>query len=139
MAKFKLKKDYSSFKDYLKIGAIVEGTPSGDKLIITKPDNRTMSLLDFEKVDDSSQGSIPNAQNSTTIEPPKEIVDVFSKLQAVSKRAKILSPIGLIGGLAFAHYKKSGVGGYIGYALLFSFVGTLVAVASVKISPPKNK
>ena len=97
----------------------------------------------FEPFDEAAKKMVSDfkegkASTSTTIEPPKEIADVFNKLQVFSNRAKILSPIGLAAGLGFAYYKKSSVKGYIGYALLFSFIGTLVAAASVKIVPPKK-
>lgn len=87
-------------------------------------------------VSDFKEGKVP--ASTTNVEPPKELGNIMDKMQAFSKRAKILSPIGCAAGLGFAHYKKSSVKGYIGYALLFSFIGTLVAAASVKIAPPKK-
>ena len=97
----------------------------------------------FEPFDDTAKKMVSDfkdgkASTSTTIEPPKEIADVFNKMKSFSDRAKIMSQIGLAAGLGFAYYKKSSVKGYIGYALLFSFVGTLLAAVSVKVIPPKK-
>lgn len=36
--------------------------------------------------------------------------------------------IGLVGGLIFAYNKKKGVGGYIGFALLGSLIGSVVGM-----------
>jgi hypothetical protein len=79
-----------------------------------------------------------DVNTNATIELPKSLESAMGKLKSFSDRAKVLSPIGFVAGLGFAHYKKSSVKGYIGYALLFSFIGTLVAAASVKIVPPKK-
>jgi hypothetical protein len=79
-----------------------------------------------------------DVNTTLTTEQPKPLENAMDKLQSFSDRAKVLSPIGFVAGLGFAHYKKSSVGGYIGYAILFSLVGTLVAAASVKVVPPKK-
>ena len=64
--------------------------------------------------------------------------EVVKSIGLSSKSAQIASTIGLVGGLFFAHYKKSGVLGYVGYGLLFSigggFVGTLLDKKSGKDS-----
>jgi hypothetical protein len=64
--------------------------------------------------------------------------EVVKSTALSSNSAQIASTIGLVGGLFFAHYKKSGVLGYIGYGLLFSigggFVGTLLDGKSGKDS-----
>lgn len=99
----------------------------------------------FEPFDDAAKKMVSDfkegktiTSTSETVQPPKELDNVINNLQSFSNRAKIMSTIGLAAGLGFAHYKKSSVKGYIGYALLFSFIGTLVAAASVKIVPPKK-
>ena len=52
--------------------------------------------------------------------------EVVKSTALSSNSAQIASTIGLVGGLFFAYYKKSGVLGYIGYGLLFSIGGGFV-------------
>lgn len=163
MAKFKVIKKVG---DYAPIMGVVEGTLSINdkdpnwKVNFVYTSNLTKQkglesanytakdinqfLEFFEPFDDSTkkiisdikEGKVPTS--TTNVEPPKELGNIMNKMQTFSKRAKTLSPIGCAAGLGFAYYKKSSIKGYIGYALLFSFVGTLVAAASVKIVPPKK-
>ena len=119
MGKYKLKKDWTQYLNWAKLGAIVEGTPSGANLNITQPDKRTMSLSDFEKVDDSST-------------PVTTFIKDTSSTQVAAANSSentlvIASSVGALAGLGFAFYRKSSVGGYIGYFILGSIVGSLIA------------
>lgn len=97
----------------------------------------------FEPIDDAAKKMVSDfkegkAPTSVTIAPPESLGNFMSNVQVLSKRVQILSPIGLAAGLGFAYYKKSSVKGYIGYGILFSLVGTIIAVASMKVVPPKK-
>lgn len=53
---------------------------------------------------------------------------IFGKIQAAGKWAMWLSFLGLAGGLVVAHRKKSGVLGYLGFAVLGGFIGTITGI-----------
>ncbi len=82
---------------------------------------------------------INNINTNNTKDNIKTTPAIWDSLQLASKRAKYLTIIGAIGGSAFAYYKKSSIWGYVGYAFLFSFGGSLLALASVKLIPLKTK
>lgn len=92
--------------------------------------NEAKKAFDFATADSTPK-------NTMTEQQAGNVIEGASILMQGLPRVKAFSTIGLLGGLGFAHYKKSSVGGYIGYALLFSFIGSLAAFASVKIVPPK--
>ncbi len=81
----------------------------------------------------------PKTNTNNTKDNIKTTPAIWDSLQLASKRAQYLTIIGAIGGSAFAYYKKSSIWGYVGYAALFSFGGSLLALASVKFIPLKTK
>ena len=66
------------------------------------------------------------------------ILGAIDVLPAAIKRMQIMAFLGTAGGLAYAYKRGSGVGGYFGWAILFSTIGSIIAIASVKIIPPKT-
>ena len=122
MPKYKVLKDVVSSKGgkFLK-DEIVDGTPS-IKLpkfvdVIRKntwgdDKNDLIIGFDIEKVDDSTP--------LTPTPTPTIIVE-----EKISKSTYTMGIIGLASGLGFAYYRKSSVGGYIGYALLGSIIAQI--------------
>lgn len=103
-------------------------------------------LTELEQVSDSvplsSQvptSSDPKQQqkDETSFNQGKVVVGNILLIPAAIKRMQVLGLIGSAVGLGYAYKKGAGVGGYLGYAILFSFVGSLIAATSVKIIPPK--
>jgi hypothetical protein len=76
------------------------------------------------------------AKNTMTEQQSENVVKGVSIILQGLPRVKIFSTLGFLSGLVLAYHKKSSVGGFIGYALLFSFIGSIAAFASVKIVPP---
>ena len=126
MGKYKVLKNVESskggkfFKD-----EVVEGTqgvkvPSLITIMRTNTwgDNKNDLFLDTEviKVDDSTP--LSNA-TSTQINDSKETEE------KMSKNTYTIGAIGLAVGLGFAYYRKSGLWGYVGYAILGSIVGQI--------------
>ena len=122
MPKYKVLKDVVSSKGgkFLK-DEIVDGTPS-IKLpkfvdVIRKntwgdDKNDLIIGFDIEKVDDSTP--------LTPTPTPTIIVE-----EKISKSTYTMGIIGLASGLGFAYYRKSSVGGYIGYAILGSIIAQI--------------
>lgn len=106
-------------------------------------ENLPQFLRNFEPIDDAAKKMVADfsagkASAFKHPDPPKiDLDNLGSTLDASVKRVQILSTIGFLAGLGFAFHKKSGVGGYIGYAILFSFSGSLIAIGSIKLLPPK--
>lgn len=126
MGRYKVLKNVESskggkfFKD-----EVVEGTqgvkvPSLITIMRTNTwgDNKNDLFLDTEviKVDDSTP--LSNA-TSTQINDAKETEEKMSKSFYTT------AYIGLAVGLGFAYYRKSGLWGYVGYAILGSIVGQI--------------
>lgn len=126
MGRYKVLKNVESskggkfFKD-----EVVEGTqgvkvPSLITIMRTNTwgDNKNDLFLDTEviKVDDSTP--LSNA-TSTQINDAKETEE------KMSKSFHTTAYIGLAVGLGFAYYRKSGLWGYVGYAILGSIVGQI--------------
>jgi uncharacterized membrane protein YeaQ/YmgE (transglycosylase-associated protein family) len=71
---------------------------------------------------------------------------IFSQVAAANSSENTLviaSSVGALAGLGFAFYRKSSVGGYIGYFILGSIVGSLIAhvikpKTSTENTSPKN-
>ena len=59
-------------------------------------------------------------------------------IAAIKTRLQVASTIGLAAGLVFAYTRHSKVGGYIGWGILFSVVGSGLAILSAKIIKPKS-
>jgi len=124
MGKYKVLKDFESAKGgkFIK-NEIVEGTPS-IKLpkfveVIRKNtwgDNKNDLIIGFEieQVDDSTP--LTPVSNATTTQETK-------MEEEIGKNFKVFATIGLAVGLGFAYYRKSGFGGYVGYAILGSIIG----------------
>jgi hypothetical protein len=123
MPKYRVLKDVESSKGgkFIK-NEIVEGTPSiklKDFVSVIRKntwgDNNNDLVIgfDIEKVDDSTPLTpVSNAPTTTTIVEDK-----------MSKGFRTTAYIGLAVGLGFAYYRKSGFGGYVGYAILGSIIG----------------
>ncbi len=78
-------------------------------------------------------------KSETTKNDTKTTPAIWNTIQVAANRAKYLTIIGMLGGVGFAYYKKSSWKGYVGWGALFSLAGSLIALASVKIIPPKTK
>ena len=123
MPKYRVLKDVESSKGgkFIK-NEIVEGTPSiklKDFVSVIRKntwgDNNNDLVIgfDIEQVDDSTPLTpVSNAPTTTTIVEDK-----------MSKGFRTTAYIGLAVGLGFAYYRKSGFGGYVGYAILGSIIG----------------
>jgi hypothetical protein len=123
MAKYKISKDVESSKGgkFIK-NEIVEGTPV-EKLKgfvnvnrkNTSGDNQNYLVLgfDLEQVDDSTPLT-PVSNLTTTIVEDK-----------IEKSKYPIAMIGVAVGLGFAYYRKSSVGGYVGYAILGSVIAQI--------------
>ena len=86
----------------------------------------------------TSSDPVQQKKDEASFQQGKAMIDNIGLIPAAMKRMQVLALLGTAGGLGYAYKKGSGVGGYFGWAILFSFVGTLVAIASVKIVPPKQ-
>lgn len=92
--------------------------------------NEAKGAFDFATADSTTQNTMTEQQAGRVVEGASILIQGLP-------RVKTFSTLGFLGGLGFAYYRKSSVGGFIGYALLFSFIGSMAAFASVKIVPPK--
>jgi hypothetical protein len=124
MARYRVLKNVESAKGgkFIK-NEIVEGTPDIKTPTFievmrtnTWGDGKNILFLDFdvEKVDDST----PLTPTTTTT--TKTIVE-----DKMEKSFRTTAYIGLAVGLGFAYYRKSGFGGYVGYAILGSIIGQI--------------
>jgi hypothetical protein len=98
------------------------------------PDSSTVS-----SATPTSSDPVQQQKDKESFEQGKTIVDISVLTAASAKRMQALAILGTVAGLGYAYKKGSSVGGYFGWAILFSFIGILVALASVKIIPPDKK
>ena len=127
MPKYRVLKDVESSKGgkFIK-NEIVEGTPSiklKDFVSVIRKntwgDNKNDLVIgfDIEQVDDSTPLTpvvdTPTPTTTTIVE------------DKMSSSFRTSAYIGLAVGLGFAYYRKSGFGGYIGYAILGSIIGQI--------------
>lgn len=80
------------------------------------------------------QGTAP----TTMVMNPKDM-PIFNDLEAGIKRIQVLAMLGTIGGIGLAYKRGSGVGGYLGFMVLGSVAGWIVALLSFKVAPIGNK
>lgn len=166
MAKYKFLTDdtRSTPKNYYK-GEIGEGTevPIGTKARMGKlTTERTVHFVrnkyhswvpisELEIVSDSAavSGATPTSSNAAQQKADEAsfkqgsamlggVSNSLDGLEGKLKRIQRLSTIGFVGGLGFAYYKKSGVGGWIGYGILGSLAGWAIAFASFKLMSPST-
>lgn len=129
MGRYKVIQDVESTKGgKFSKNEIVEGTPSIKipKFVEvmrknTWGDNKnTLTLgFDIEQVDDSTPLSPSPNSTSTETNQAKETEE------KMSKNTYTIGAIGLAVGLGFAYYRKSGLWGYVGYAILGSVVAQI--------------
>ncbi len=124
MAKYKVVKTvWSGRPNEIKIGTIIDGIDEGDKKYITinakdksgKPIKAKYGREAFEEIKESKK---------------EETITTSQTVPATGDSGKmltILSSVGALAGLGVAYYRKSGVKGYIGYFILGSIVGSIVA------------
>ncbi len=118
MAKYKIVlDDIASPKKFYK-DEVLEGTPkSGGDFISFNRNGKTFSAMnkfEAQKVDDSTPLSVATPAQAAAAD-------------SSDKTLTIASSVGALAGLGFAYYRKSGVKGYIGYFILGSIVGSLIA------------
>ena len=125
MPRYRVLKDVESNGAKFIKNEIVEGTPSqkakGFVSVDRKNtfgDNKATLVIGFEieQVDDST----PLTPVVDTPPTTKTIVE-----EKMEKSFRTTAYIGLAVGLGFAYYRKSGFGGYIGYAILGSIIGQI--------------
>ena len=124
MPKYRVLKNVESNGAKFIKNEIVEGTPSqkakGFVCVDRKNtfgDNKATLVIGFEieQVDDSTPLTPVVDTPTTTQETKME--------DGMEKSFRTTAYIGLAVGLGFAYYRKSGFGGYVGYAILGSIIG----------------
>lgn len=123
MAKLKAKQDVVLLTGTLKNGSVIDNT-STDVSKITFKDNGgstyTIDAASFKSQFDSVPDTTATSVNMDKSQLTK---NVEGGLKNVGRSIQIGGALGLAGGLGLAYYKKSKVGGYIGWGILFSVVG----------------
>ena len=125
MGRYKILKDYDNPVTGIKfyVGEVVDGTPStttNGMYINVAKNGKTSSLANtFEIVKVNDDAPLSNA----TLEQVKATATSES---IANKSIYVYGGIGAVAGLGFAYYRKSSVGGYIGYLLLGSIVAQIV-------------
>lgn len=155
MAKFKFNRSYSYNDIDIPKGSIVEGSIGKDKyggnsLNFNLNGTNANLNVDFFK---GMVSEVPSSTPLTSIAGGKKpdmtgkqltdkqagnLLGWADAIPVAMKRIQVLSLLGAVGGLGYAYKKGSGVGGYLGWSILFSLIGTTIAIASVKIMPPKT-
>lgn len=124
MARFKILKDIDNsihgnkfFKDEVYEGKITK-IGSIDFIKITKNGKEETLAPDFDAV--LVPDTTPLKSAST-----QQVQQAETKDKQQTKTTYIAGIVGLGAGLLFAKYRKSGVGGYIGYAILGSIIAQI--------------
>lgn len=136
MAKIKFKKDTNIFGIPFFKDEVIEGQPlletgSGKPMkgwftIMRNGKKITVSPFDVVEVPDATP------LNEVSKDKISDATNINSNNQ---KTLMIASSIGALAGLGFAYYRKSKIGGYVGYFILGSIVGSLIG----SVITPKNK
>ena len=126
MSRYRVLKNVESAKGgkFIK-NEIVEGTPDIKiptfiEVMRTNTwgDNKNILFLDTDvEIVDNSTPLTPTTTTTTTTTTIGE--------EKIGKSTYMVGTIGLAVGLGFAYYRKSGFGGYIGYAILGSIVAQI--------------
>lgn len=110
----------------LKSGSVINNISTDSKNISFKDKEGatyTIGAKDFS----SSFDSVPDeTAENVVLEKSKLNKDITSGVESFGRGIQIGGGLGLLGGLGLAYYRKSGVGGYIGWGILLSLVGSIV-------------
>lgn len=127
MPKLKAKEDINiTLLGTLKSGSVIDNISTDEKTISFK--NTDGSSITFGKNDYISKfvGVPDNTPENISFEKsaPVEILD--NTVKTFGKSLQVGGAIGTLAGLGIGFYRKSGVSGYIGYAVLFGIVGAVI-------------
>lgn len=127
MTKLKAKEDIDLMMlGTIKAGSVIENISTDDKKISFK--DKDGSTITFDKTEYISKfvGVPDNTPTSVNFvkSAPVEILD--SSVKTFGKSLQLGGTIGTLAGLGIGFYRKSGVSGYIGYAVLFGIVGAVI-------------
>jgi hypothetical protein len=126
MAKLKAKEDITTLLGTIKAGSVIDNISTDDKKItFTDKDGSTITIDKQEYI--SKFVGVPD---ETPVSVNFEKIQIVSNLEeGVKDFAKYMqngSLVGTVAGLGFAFYRKSGVLGYIGYAVGFGILGGII-------------
>lgn len=126
MAKLKANNDINLLVGTLKSGSVIDNTSTDPKKIIFKDSSGAEMTIDadtyksqFTEVGESTPVNV-NFQKIQIVE------DVQGGLTSFAKSIQMGGTIGTLAGLGLAFYRKSGIGGYIGWSVLFGVTGAIV-------------
>ena len=130
MAKFKATKSIAiPFLGTIESGSVIDNiSTDATKLSFkdAKGGTYTVPMADYK----ASLASVPDttatALNITYSGAGKAIDSLGGGVKTFARGAQIGGLIGTVGGVLFARHRKSGVGGYIGWAVLFGGVFMIV-------------
>lgn len=117
--------------DLTALGKLKSGSVVKD--ISTNPTNLTFKLSDGSEITVSKQDyikslvSVPEETPENVIFEKSVVVEALDGgIKTFGKSVQVGSGVGALLGLGVGFYRKSGVSGYIGYAVLFSILGGII-------------
>lgn len=126
MAKLKANNDINLLVGVLKSGSIIDNISTDPTKIVFYDSNGSTITIDANTYKPQFTEMGAGTPINVIFEKTKIVGDLEGGLTGFAKSIQMGGTIGTLAGLGLAFYRKSGIGGYIGWSLLFGIGGAVI-------------